>query len=119
MAYEKNATVSVQLKEVSTGRTVTHQIEWDFNHPNAEEGLEFIFSEGNYRCDCNRELFFYRALDTPEHEIPDGGCGDDRFIVLAVRRISDGKIFYQDPFRADLQTPDSLEQVSYSTDDET
>lgn len=118
MAYEKNATVAVELKEVLTGRTVTHQIEWDFNRPDAEEALEFIFSEGNYSCDCNRELFFYRALDRLEHEIPDGGCGDKRFIVLAVRRISDGKIFYQDPPRTDLQTPNSLEHVTDTTGNE-
>lgn len=37
---------------------------------------EFIWSEGNYSCDCNRELMFGRAK---EIEIDNEKCGDDKF----------------------------------------
>lgn len=48
----------------------------------------YIWEEGNYGCDCNRGLFFWRA----RHGIgPDGGyndphtpCGHDRYYVLAI-----------------------------------
>lgn len=39
---------------------------------------DFIWAEGNYSCDCNRELFFARAAG---HEAETTECTDWRFSV--------------------------------------
>lgn len=58
---------------------------------------DFIWSEGNYACDCNRHLFFERAgegvepLNDPNFS---NDCSDGRYSV----RIKDlnGELLYQD-----------------------
>ena len=52
------------------------------------DGVDFLFGEGNYACDCNRGIFFgdYDA-DTPNV------CGED---IYAVEVIHDGKVIYSD-----------------------
>ena len=49
-----------------------------------------VWSEGNYSCDCNRELFFY------DHEKgPEGlKCGDG--VRFSVNIEVDGEIVYQE-----------------------
>lgn len=50
----------------------------------------FAWTEGNYGCDCNRELFFCRAADEDEPDEPE--CGD------AVRfKMLDFKIVMREP----------------------
>lgn len=41
-----------------------------------EDSQEFLWSDGNYGCDCNRRLFLCRAngLDDPDDE--DDPCGN-------------------------------------------
>ena len=55
---------------------------------------EFIWSEGNFACDCNRSLFFLWAVGADEADDDDTPCSDDRFSV----RIKDktGTLLYQD-----------------------
>lgn len=52
------------------------------------ELTEFMWSEGNYACDCNRKLFFARTAgepDPPEKDLPCTPCtGDEEYIVLWV-----------------------------------
>ena len=40
------------------------------------DGTAYLWSEGNYSCDCNRYDFVY--ADGTDHE-----CGDERFIIVA------------------------------------
>lgn len=47
------------------------------------DSLEFMWSEGNYACDCNRAAFFYGDNDF------DDTCGDHRFSVVSLR-LEDG-----------------------------
>lgn len=49
--------------------------------PDEETPSLFIWREGNYSCDCNRELFF-RRLGGEEEGDPD--CGDERYSVCIV-----------------------------------
>ena len=42
----------VFIEQISTGEVISHLNE-NYN--------EYMWREGNYSCDCNRELFFYRA----------------------------------------------------------
>jgi hypothetical protein len=45
-----------------------------------EEGSNFQWTEGNYGCDCNRELFFERAAGL-DPDVMSATCGTDRYSV--------------------------------------
>lgn len=50
---------------------------------------EFIWEEGNFACDCNRDLFFGRSVD-PDYDRDDdesARCGRERYSI----RIVDGR----------------------------
>jgi hypothetical protein len=49
--------------------------------------LCYLWEEGNFSCDCNRELLFY------DHEIDDTSCSNNRFDVNIVL---DDKIIYKE-----------------------
>lgn len=54
------------------------------------EGSKYLWSEGNYACDCNRGLLFYG----PEND-PDAPCNDDwpgRFLVTKI--VAGGQVVY-------------------------
>lgn len=51
-----------------------------------DDGSRYIWSEGNFSCDCNRALFFACAAD---EEDPDTPCGDTAY---SVRVVSDGGV---------------------------
>ena len=36
------------------------------------EAVEYLFTEGNYSCDCNRSLMLRRA----GHDVPEMPCGE-------------------------------------------
>lgn len=57
----------------------------------AIDGGCFIWSDGNYACDCNRGRFFAESVG---EEDPDECCGDIRYSVRIFD--ADGKEVYQD-----------------------
>jgi hypothetical protein len=74
--------------------TISHDGDWD-------EGAEFIWSEGNYSCDCNRAIFFARERDEPDPWPPcecgkvpaeckcqHPPCGDTLFSVILPTELS-------------------------------
>ena len=54
---------------------------------------DFIWSEGNYACDCNRADFFYGAKGTDQSEHPE--CGDNKYSVKIIRK-STGEVLYDE-----------------------
>jgi hypothetical protein len=57
-----------------------------------EDGLwddiaDYMWTEGNYSCDCNRALFFYNC--GPESD--DRACGDSEFMLPRVV-LADGTV---------------------------
>jgi hypothetical protein len=46
---------------------------------------DFMWSEGNYSCDCNRQLFFTDALGKPRSDLDKLVCGVTRYLVKATR----------------------------------
>lgn len=89
MNNKELATVFIRNNE--TGEIVSYDDEWCF----FDDGKfnKFIWEEGNYACDCNRELFFYRAKNIEEPE--DTECGEERFSVRIIRK-SSGAILYSE-----------------------
>lgn len=51
-------------------------------HNDTFEFFEYIWSEGNYSCDCNRHLFFNRVIDPDFDE--DFNCGDEVYSIVDV-----------------------------------
>lgn len=52
----------------------TYHITDEFSSDHTEEGVEFIFTDGNYACDCNRSVFIRTQCDPT---FPDMDCGDE------------------------------------------
>lgn len=62
--------------------------------PERERNVElvrFMWTEGNYGCDCNRALFFAHAAG---EEDPDVACGEGLYSVQIVE--VGGRVLYQD-----------------------
>jgi hypothetical protein len=70
--------VQILLEDTKTGET-----QWvDSGYAIGDDGIYFQWQENNYSCDCNRELFFYRARGKePENE----ACGETRFAIKATK----------------------------------
>lgn len=63
-------------------------------YPFDREGLEFQYGEGNYSCDCNRQLFFDRAAGKPERN-PHALCSPYNLYRVKILD-SDGVTVYED-----------------------
>ena len=54
---------------------------------------QYQWENGNYSCDCNRELFFFRARGEEEPE--DNDCGHTRYAVR-IQSSKTGELLYSD-----------------------
>jgi len=66
VAIRKNATGEIRI--------YTSTIDW-------HESAHFLWTDGNYACDCNRELFFARA-GGEDPTLEEVQCGDTKFAAL-------------------------------------
>lgn len=66
----------VLLRNNETGeeRWIEYRHEWD-------ESSDYMWTEGNYGCDCNRHLFFERAAGR-EPDIDEHTCGDTHYTAV-------------------------------------
>lgn len=78
--------LTVEIRRNADGAIRTHADSGPWDDAN-----EYGWTEGNFSCDCNRALFFARAVGDPDPNIP---CGDDGYSI----RVSgaDGRVLYQD-----------------------
>jgi hypothetical protein len=83
---------NVHITDTATGDTRIMRFERSW-----EDHYDYLWSEGNYSCDCNRNIFFCRAASRDEPDDEDIECGEGRFLV----RITDdsGAQLYQDSRR--------------------
>ncbi len=65
-------TVRITLEDTTTGE---QRIYIDTLEDERTYDASYIWSDGNYSCDCNRYNFFYGSEDSV-------GCGDTRFKVI-------------------------------------
>ena len=56
-----------------------------------QEASTFIWSEGNFKCDCNRQLFFNRAKGEPDEDVE---CGEGKFSVNLFT--TNGRLIYKE-----------------------
>lgn len=76
----------VEIRRNSDGvvRDYSEDVPWD-------DCSDYMWSDGNYGCDCNRGLFFDRAANEENDDVP---CGTSQFSVRITAE--DGSLLYQD-----------------------
>lgn len=79
----------LEIRNNKTGEVRASQEGWDWDGDT--EYPDYIWSEGNYACDCNRALFFARVVGEDD---PDRNCGDSAFAVRLTAE--DGTVLYED-----------------------
>lgn len=72
--------ISLRDNKTNISKIITQEYDDDMSN----EGIEFMWTEGNYSCDCNRYNFFY-----PNSNI-DYPCGESRFDMASVPQITEG-----------------------------
>lgn len=73
----------VYIIHTPTGELRLHPYDWNDNS-------EFMWTDSNYACDCNRWFFFFlRAADEDEPE-EHSLCGDNEFYVVGAE-LADGR----------------------------
>lgn len=70
----------MKLLDIETGVVV--EVEGKYTCADHEDLGEFMWTEHNYSCDCNRALLHARARSVPDPEECDLVCGDQRFVLL-------------------------------------
>jgi hypothetical protein len=75
----------VEIRRNSDGKTVIANKRWSFS--------EFMWSEGNYSCDCNRGIMFDEAIGSKESEPYE--CGQEKFSVRLTHSKTK-KVFYDE-----------------------
>ncbi len=70
------------MKILDTETGIVVEVPERYTCANHGDGGEFMWTEGNYSCDCNRALIHFRAQDlAAPNYLP---CGDTRFRLLDV-----------------------------------
>lgn len=73
-----------------------------------DQPCTFIWEEGNYACDCNRGLFFLRAIGDDDEDDTRTPCGDGRYLVNLVNPAT-GRVFYREfTEAADMKPVDAM-----------
>ena len=77
-------TVHIRNNETNEIREYVHPQQW-------YDQCAYMWEDGNYSCDCNRALFFERAIGADESEAWESRCGSGKFTILKVV-LEDGEI---------------------------
>lgn len=99
---------TVEIREVATGETVTTQQNLDGVHPSGRDSL-FWWTDGNFGCDCNRSMEFWRGKGVTEDEVrqrTEGvkcSCGTGIIAYLVRITLPDGTVVL-DEFGDDAPT---------------
>lgn len=66
----------------------------DQSEPWNDETSDFLWSEGNYACDCNRSLFFNRAGDEPDDK--NHSCGNEVYSLMIEDAVTGERLYADD-----------------------
>lgn len=81
--------IMVYLQDTRTGKAGTYGTVGYTDENGQFE--DYIWSEGNFACDCNRAAFLY-GPDSVEHQ--DAECGANFIIINRIERLDTGKVVY-------------------------
>lgn len=83
-------TLSITILESSTGRVVQYV---DTFPDNDDDSVLWMWSEGNYSCDCNRGRWFKGAVGDTDAETCEFECDGGVYKAMVIR---DGRILFND-----------------------
>jgi hypothetical protein len=88
----------VHIRKVETGEVRVYeskQYVWD-----EEEGWDYyLWSEGNYECDCNREVFFEYAGNEEKENSDSPPCSSGRYVIDKIVKRDTGDVIYSEKER--------------------
>lgn len=67
-------TVTIRKNDTGEERSFQQDDEW-------QEHSDFMWTEGNYACDCNRAIFFAEAGGEDEPEVT---CSDGKYSIVSI-----------------------------------
>jgi len=70
---------TVEIKRTADGRVARWHSDQEW-----EEIDLYRWTDGNYGCDCNREIYFMEAIGAKVDDQADLVCGETRFQVLRI-----------------------------------
>lgn len=71
----------------------------DYDWTDGDHTIVYMYRDGNYSCDCNRSIFFARAVG--ENGLEQAvECGEGRFVVETITDQSKGRVIYEDSLPA-------------------
>ena len=88
--------IIARIKDTSTGQTRTYRESRD----RTTNAMVFLWSEGNFGCDCNRAIFFHGDPDV------DRGCNwppNDNKYLVEVRDEDTAELIYSDMEDKDVE----------------
>lgn len=96
-AYRKESTLwwvlcRIEIYDIYTKQTAVFTEEELVSFDEKEFWSDFIWSDGNNACDCNRHLMWARALGLSEPENLE--CSSKRFIITDITRLDTGERLY-------------------------
>jgi hypothetical protein len=83
--------IAVHLRDTRTGEATVY---YDDGWWTDGAFSDFIWSEGNYSCDCNRFLFLKRAQGCEEPADDEGPCGDGGIAIDRIVDLTTGTTVY-------------------------
>jgi len=88
---------------IQTMEELLHKYNPDFpGLENEPQWSNFMWSEGNWSCDCNRHLFWGRSLGISEELLlKENTCGKTRFIIKEIVRLDTGEKVYSEMINGD------------------
>ena len=66
-----------------------------FDPEDGDAPSDYMWSDGNYACDCNRALHFEYAVGAKYDEVKEINCGQEKFSVN-VANAKTGEVFYRE-----------------------
>jgi len=86
----------VHIRRMSDGvDRVYRDVGWIDEPGEGPSWPEYIWTEGNFSCDCNRAIFFARAGGESEPG-PETTCGESAFRIAKVVKIATGEVLFSE-----------------------
>jgi len=91
-ALHEVAVIAAHIRHNDSGEVRRYEMRMSLGIDDRRPGV-FIWEEGNYGCDCNREIFFEKAKGV-EVDLDAATCGEGRYSVNL--EYPPGNVYYRE-----------------------
>lgn len=89
--------LDVHLLDRATDQRAVYDHGEDTLFASDPETFDYLWSEGNFGCDCNRHDFFCQATGRePDHACPCNMCDDQRYVIEKITERGTDRVLYTD-----------------------